>query len=246
MECPSWGLNSLLLDRSCLQSPWIKIDGKTLRNEQVPISIEIKNNLLWLASAFESSWGECFINSLICSPACADTILFVDTLSTGVGIWEPLNYLGSFSKFPPPSCHKFWAELLAIIIGIERTFTEKFGKILIHSDCFLCLELFSCHNTNPFCFPLSHQFFTIWSNTKQASRLNTFQEKSKVIVNYLSWEVFNFVSKICSSAMLNKIVFDGCLLQAGIIKHLVEFQKAPTYPYCRDINQLPSIASKKF
>lgn len=46
----SWGLNSLPLGRFALQRAWEKIGGKYIRNALVPVSKEVKADLLWLAS----------------------------------------------------------------------------------------------------------------------------------------------------------------------------------------------------
>lgn len=229
----SWGLKSFPLGRFALQSSWEKIGGKSIRNALMPVSCEVKEDLIWLADAIEHLSGKSFVKSTWWSNIDADCILYSDACLTGIGVWYPEKDLGLFLQLPPPSRNIFWAECLAICVAIDKaiSFHSNLKRILIYSDSYLCFNLFSSHNPNPMIRPLFRN--TIKQIVKLNIDINVFHIPGElnVIAEALSRCFFDQVSSFYPSTKFEQISFDDWLLQGGKLRNLVEFdQNNPSIP----------------
>lgn len=142
----SWSLNSFPLGRSALQSSWDKTSGKNQRNAPVPISTEVKADLLWFADALDKWHRRLLLKSRLWSTFEANLIFFADACTTGLGVWFPMTKVGYSYSFPPPSRHIYWAELVAVAAGLDLALLINPDKVAAYSDSMLTVQLFSLHS----------------------------------------------------------------------------------------------------
>lgn len=221
----SCDLNLLPLGRFSLQSSWEKISGKSIRNALVPVSREVKDDLLWLALAFEDSSGRLFITSSFWSCGEADAILYADACSTGLGVWFPAEKLGLFLQLPLPARNIFWAECVAIVVAIKKGIESKAHQIFIYTDSYLCFNLFSSHNPNSILRPVFRHIIKRMFEASVDVKVFHISGDSNTIADALGQGLFEKVSCFDPSTTFKEIVFDPCLLQGGKHQNLIEFNQ---------------------
>ncbi|KIP09310.1 hypothetical protein PHLGIDRAFT_58459, partial [Phlebiopsis gigantea 11061_1 CR5-6] len=151
----NWGLNVRPLARPGLQSSYDKMRGKNFPRAGVWINNDVRRDLLWVASLFESGAPVHFLSARSWAWDRADLLVWCDASLSGMGFWCPRMNVGFAAPKPPaPSSVEdniFWYEALTVAAAIAwaASLRRPPQRLAVFTDNLNSVQMFTSFKALP-------------------------------------------------------------------------------------------------